>query len=108
MSDHYELFGAPISPSRRLYEPEAGRSERPTLGGKSVTVHRVACFLERLGGNPSFFRDLAKGETAATEVQREKGLKVSQTLQKLDFLFPNTYLNFNAYFKIATLRNWSS
>ena len=35
-----------------------------------VTVHGVACFLERLGGNPSFFRDLAKGETAATEVKR--------------------------------------
>ncbi len=30
----------------------------------------MACFLERLGGNPSFFRDLAKGETAATEVKR--------------------------------------
>jgi hypothetical protein len=26
--------------------------------------------LERLGGNPQFFPDLAKGETAATEVQR--------------------------------------
>jgi len=35
-----------------------------------VTVHGVACFLERLGGNPYFFRDLAKGETAATEVER--------------------------------------
>ena len=30
----------------------------------------MACFLERLGGNPSFFRALAKGETAATEVKR--------------------------------------
>jgi hypothetical protein len=30
----------------------------------------VACFLERLGGSPYFFRDLAKGETAATEVER--------------------------------------
>ncbi len=30
----------------------------------------MACFLERLGANPSFFRDLAKGETAATEVKR--------------------------------------
>jgi hypothetical protein len=35
-----------------------------------VTVHGVACFLECLGGNPSFFRDLTKGETAATEVKR--------------------------------------
>jgi hypothetical protein len=35
-----------------------------------VTVHGMACFLERLGGNPSFFPDLAKGETAATEVKR--------------------------------------
>jgi hypothetical protein len=30
----------------------------------------MGCFLERLGGNPSFFRGLAKGETAATEVKR--------------------------------------
>jgi hypothetical protein len=30
----------------------------------------MACFLERLGGNPSFFPDLAEGETAATEVKR--------------------------------------
>ncbi len=28
----------------------------------------MACFLERFGGNPSFFRDLAKGETAATDL----------------------------------------
>jgi len=26
----------------------------------------MPCFLERLGGKPLFFRDLAKGETAAT------------------------------------------
>ena len=30
----------------------------------------MGCFLERLGVKPSFSRDLAKGETAATEVQR--------------------------------------
>ncbi len=36
----------------------------------TVTVHGMARFLERLGGNPLFFRDLAKGETAATEVKR--------------------------------------
>jgi hypothetical protein len=36
----------------------------------NITVHEVACFLERLGGDPQFFRDLAKGETAATEVKR--------------------------------------
>ncbi len=41
-----------------------------TLYPQVVTVHAMACFLERLGGNPSFFRDLEKGETAATEVKR--------------------------------------
>ncbi len=35
---------------------------------KIVTVHGMACFLERLGGNPSFFRNLAMGETAATDL----------------------------------------
>jgi len=37
-SDNYEVFGAPISPSRQLSEPEAGRNERPNVVGKSQTV----------------------------------------------------------------------
>jgi hypothetical protein len=41
-----------------------------TFDRLGVTVHGVACLVERLGGNHPFFRDLAKGETVATKVRR--------------------------------------